>query len=114
LESDEDLTYPIDSKLGLEMIQPAFRSTVPDNGKVLAVMNVETDLRMFVQQGAFTIHSDRAPLNMREGHSRYLTPLLVEKEHVARMAWEINIAGIRKGDIFPDLNNLADELVGIA
>jgi hypothetical protein len=114
LEGYENLTYPIDSKSGVEMIQPAFRSTIPENKKVLAVMAVENDLRMFVQQGAFTIHSDRTPLNKREGHSRYLVPLLIEAQYVAQLAWEVHISGIRRGDIFPDLTNLADELKGLA
>ena len=113
LEGYENLTYPIDSKSGVEMIQPAFRSTVTENGKVLAVMAVENDLRMFVQQGAFTIHSDRMPLNKREGHSRYLVPLLIKAQYVTQLAWEVHICGIRRGDIFPDLANLADELKGL-
>jgi hypothetical protein len=112
-EGYENLTYPIDSRAAVEMIQPAFRSTVPENGKVLAVMAVESDIRMFVQQGAFTIHSDRIPLNRKINSSRYLTPLVIEAADVSRFAWEIDIAGIRRGDIFPDLANLADELKGL-
>jgi len=113
LEGYEALTYPIDSTALDPMIQPAFRSTVPENGRVIATMAVETDIRMFVQQGAFTIHSDRMPLNRRPGNGRYLVPLLIEAAHVRRMAWEIRICGITRGDIFPDLSNLADELKGL-
>jgi len=113
-EGFENLTYPIDSRVASEMIQPAFRSTVKENGKILAVMAVEHDLRMFVQQGAFTIHSDRTPLNEKNGCAEYLTQLVIKAEDVARFAWEVHVAGIKKGDIFPDLTNLADELKGIS
>ena len=75
-------------------------------------MAVEHDMRMFVQQGAFTIHSETDALNKRQGHSQYLAPLLIKAENVRRMADELYASGFRKGDIFPDLTNLADELKG--
>ena len=95
------------------MLEPAFRKR-PENGKVLAVMAVEHDMRMFVQQGAFTIHSEPGGLNKREGHSRYLIPLLVKADSVGRMAAELHCSGFRRGDIYPDLTNLADELKGLS
>jgi len=112
-EGFEDLTYPIDSNTSLKMLEPAFKGG-EENNKVMAVMAVEHDLRMFVQQGAFTIHSERAPLNERnEGYEYrgipYLQPLLIEKEHVHRMALEVHACSIVRGDIFPDLQSLAEE-----
>jgi hypothetical protein len=112
LELNSDLTFPIDADTAREMLEPAFRRH-PENGKVLAVMAVEHDMRMFVQQGAFTIHSEPSALNKREGHSRYLTPLLVKADRVGRMAAELHCSGFRRGDIYPDLTNLADELKGL-
>jgi FRG domain len=112
IEINDDLTYPINSETSIEMLEPAFKDRM-ESKKVLAVMAVEHDIRMFVQQGAFTIHSDRMPLNERQGHSRYLTPLLIEATNVRRMADELYVCGLRRGDIFPDLTNLADELKGL-
>ena len=113
LELNTDLTFPIDADTAREMLEPAFRKR-PENGKVLAVMAVEHDMRMFVQQGAFTIHSEPGGLNKREGHSRYLIPLLVKADSVGRMAAELHCSGFRRGDIYPDLTNLADELKGLS
>jgi hypothetical protein len=70
-------------------------------------------LRMFVQQGAFTIHSDTAPLNRRPTHSKYLLPLLIKAANVQKMAKQIHACGIVRGDIFPDLQSLAEEFKGL-
>jgi hypothetical protein len=73
-------------------------------------MASEIDYRMFVQQGCFTIHSDQAPLNSKPGHHQYLTYLVIPAQSVRRFAAEIDVSGFRRGDLFPDLANLADEL----
>jgi hypothetical protein len=106
-----DLTFPIDSRSAKAMLAPAFKDR-KDDKDVLAVMAVEHDMRMFVQQGAFTIHAARDVLNERKGHSRYLRPLLIPAEAVQRVARETFACGLRRGDLFPDLANLADELTG--
>jgi hypothetical protein len=67
-------------------------------------------IRMFVQQGCFTIHSNPIPLNQQDGSHEYLSHINIPAEYVKRMAFEIDLCGFRKGDIFPDLGNLADEL----
>jgi hypothetical protein len=108
----DDLTFPIDSSTAHEMLEPAFKLRPKDDGDVLAVMAVEHDMRMFVQQGAFTIHAARDALNTRPGHSRYLVPLLIPASAVKNMAWEIYACGFRRGDLFPDLANLALEMTG--
>jgi hypothetical protein len=110
-----DLTFPIDSITARKMPEPAFKERKNDKGDVLAVMAVEHDMRMFVQQGAFTIHSamKRETLNTFEGHSRYLQPILIPAASVTDVAWEIYASGFRRGDLFPDLTNPADELNGV-
>ncbi|MBX9842842.1 MAG: FRG domain-containing protein [Xanthobacteraceae bacterium] len=78
---------------------------------VVAAMAHDVDLRIFVQQGCFTIHSNRTPLNKQPGHGRFLIPMLVPAGRARSMANELFVAGLRKGDIYPDLTNLAAELV---
>lgn len=68
------------------------------------------DLRMFVQQGCFTVHSDRTPLNKMSGNSKFLWRIVIEVPHVLTMAHQIRLCGLRQGDLFPDLGNLAQEL----
>ena len=105
-----DLTPPIDSATATEMLVPAFTTSSAESDKVAAVMAVEHDLRMFVQQGAFTIHSRRQPLNKQQGHSRYLSPILIAASDVPRISSELLACGLTQGDVFPDLENLAHDL----
>jgi hypothetical protein len=109
-EGFEDVTPSIEANMCKKMIAAAFTHKVKENNKVLAVMAAENDLRMFVQQGCFTIHSDQVPLDMRDEHSAYLTSILIPAVHVRRIAFEVDVCGFRSGDIFPDLGHLADEL----
>lgn len=56
------ITPPIDANKCLKMLVPAFADGYEENERVRAVMATETDMRMFVQQGCFTIHSSMRPL----------------------------------------------------
>jgi hypothetical protein len=104
------VTPPIDAHMCESLLWPAFSDNAEETDKVLAVMSSETDLRMFVQQGCFTIHSSHTALNKSEGHADFLRPVVVRREHIPRMAREIDACGFRRGDMFPDLGNLAEEL----
>jgi len=108
-----DVTPSIDAHMCEEMLLPAFSHTHPENNKVLAVMASERDMRMFVQQGCFTIHSDPQPLNEKLGNEEYLINVTIPAAYVKEMAFEIDVCGFRKGDIFPDLGHLAEELKGM-
>lgn len=108
-----DVTPSIDAHMCEAMLVPAFTHREPENNKVLAVMAAERDMRMFVQQGCFTIHSDQMPLNRRTNNETYLAQLIIPADYVKSMAFEVDVCGFRKGDIFPDLGHLAEELKGI-
>lgn len=110
LEGFDRVTPSIEAHMCRKMLDPAFSDRDKETGKVMAVMAAERDLRMFVQQGCFTIHSDRTPLNERESCGKYLCSLRIPQECVKTIAWEARVCGFRKGDIYPDLGNLADEL----
>lgn len=105
-----EITPSLDAHMCRDMLRPAFYHQGEENDKVLATMAAESDVRMFVQQGCFTIHSHRGALNERQGHEAYLSSLIVPAEKVRDMAFEIDACGFRKGDIFPDLEHLAVEL----
>jgi FRG domain len=105
----EEVTPSIESNSCSEMVYAAFRKG-NENDKVRAVMASETDLRMFVQQGCFTIHSKKEGLNRELGCSAYLSKITIKRSALSRMTKEIGLCGFRKGDIFPDLANLATEL----
>ena len=92
------------------VLEPAFYRAVTETQKIIAAMASETDVRMFVQQGCFTIHSDPHPLEESESHSRFLTKVLLPASSVESLAFQVDVCGFRKGDIYPDLQNLANEL----
>lgn len=79
---------------------------------IAAAMAVETDLRMQMQQGAFTVHSSRTPLNLLGGSDRWLKKYEIPAECVWSLARQLDLLGFRLGDLFPDLGNLAKELRG--
>lgn len=107
-----EITPSIDAHMCRDMLRPGFYHHGQENNKVMTVMATETDLRMFVQQGCFTIHSYQGPLNRRDGHEPYLSGLRIPAHRIKDMAFELDICGFRKGDIFPDLINLANEFKG--
>jgi hypothetical protein len=92
------------------MISPAFTDSATENDKILAAMSAETDMRIFVQQGCFTIHSSQIALNKLGGHPAFLRLIIIKGAFIRQMALEIDACGFRRGDLFPDLGNLAEEL----
>jgi hypothetical protein len=58
----ESYLYPLDAQTLRPLIRPAFKGKDTVD-KIAAAWAVETDPRMQVQQGAFTIHSSRVPIN---------------------------------------------------
>jgi hypothetical protein len=110
IECGADVTPTLDANMCEALVKPAFFHRWPETNRVLAVMASEHDLRMFVQQGCFTIHSDPTPLNLRPNCDNYLSRFVVPENAVRRLAHEIEVCGFRKGDIYPDLGNLASEL----
>jgi hypothetical protein len=112
VEGFGEITPSIDAHMCRDMLRPAFYHQGEENNKVMAAMAAEKDIRMFVQQGCFTIHSYPGPLNKRQGSEEYLSFLTIPANRIRQIAYEIDICGLRKGDIFPDLSNLADEFKG--
>lgn len=110
IEGFGDVTPSIDAHMCRDMLRPAFYHQGEENNKVLAAMASEMDQRMFVQQGCFTIHSYQEPLNKRQGSEAYLSVVRIPAQRIREMAFTIDVCGFRKGDIFPDLANLALEL----
>ena len=76
-------------------------------------MAVETDLRMLIQQGAFTFHATDVPLDLMTDCSDWLIKYIIPTQAIPSIARDLAVLGFRRGDLFPDLDNLATELMGI-
>lgn len=108
------VTPAINSRQCKEWVKPAFLVEEGDESfheGPIAVMATELDLRMFVQQGCFTVHKpDTRPLN--SGQVVGLQGrLVIPAGRVQEFARQLHGLGFRGGDLFPDLENLAKELV---
>ena len=103
------------------IIQSAFKdltraaATDPATPKydVLAAVPVNHDLRMVMQQGAFTVHATPQLLNAHPTCGRWLKKLVIPARCVARMDLSLDMLGLRLSDVFPDLHHLAIDLMNI-
>lgn len=109
-ECGEPVTPAIEADMISSLINPAFLHNAVEKQQVLAAMASEQDLRMFVQQGCFTVHSDVTPLNLREMSYKYLVKFIIPSRSIKGFARQIELGGFRRGDIYPDLDHLAYEL----
>jgi hypothetical protein len=85
----------------------------PEQRVVVAAVPSETDLRMALQQGAFTVHTTARPLTDFDGSDEFLRRFVIPEGAQMEMAEQLTLLGLRLGDIFPDLSNLARELVAL-
>lgn len=77
----------------------------------LAVMSSEADIRMVVQQGAFTIHSFTSiPLDLDVTFAPALQKLVIPAGNRASFAREVVTAGFEEASIYPYLDYLGKEL----
>lgn len=77
----------------------------------LAVMSNEADMRMVVQQGAFTIHSfNSEPLDRAQWAPHVLVKLLVPFDELRRIAHDLENLGFGEASVYRDLDHLSREL----
>ena len=108
-KSFEPYLYPLNDARLTEVLRPAIKGE-DTTECIMAAWAMETDPRMQVQQGAFTIHATERPLNMIEGCEKWLRQFKIPANCVPVIASELKDMGIRLADLFPDLGNLATEL----
>jgi hypothetical protein len=86
----------------------AFEGATPRD-EVLAVMGQDVDMRMTVQQGAFTIHGSDKPLEELAA-AGCLAKLIIPADSKPTFDDELWVLGMRRSSLFPDLANLALDL----
>ena len=101
--------YPLDAKSLGELIEPAFwgRESPP---KIAAAMAIESDPRMQMQQGAFTVHALRTPLCELDPNADWLYHAQVPAQCIQNIRYELKVLSIREDSVFPDLSALARQL----
>ena len=108
----DNYIYSIYNETAVKMIEPAFSNPryVTENEKIIAVSSVENDLRMLLQQSAFTIHSSLSALDKYEGNENFLMRIDIPRECLHIIAFELDLLGFKISQIFPDLEHLATEI----
>lgn len=105
----EPLIFPLDAASYEPLITPAFKNRQEPNAVGVA-MALEHDARIQLQQGAFTIHSVRTPINLLQDAHTYLCKFIIKNEDITAFFSELTQLGIRKYTLFPDLAALTSEL----
>lgn len=82
--------------------------------KVAAVAIREVDIHMSVQLAAFTVHGDSTPLNVRSDSEKFLLCFRIPSDAKSDLKDQLFVLGIRQSNLFPDLDNLAQELNRLA
>jgi hypothetical protein len=106
----EPVFPPLNARAVEPLVKPALKGGDAGKFSVLAVVPIESDVKMFAQQGAFTVHVTDEPLNLIAGHEEWLKKLVVPVQSVPRMALELDVLGMRLSGLFPDLYHLAREI----
>ena len=107
--------FSMDNKEVEELVRPAFDDECASPENVIAVLPTEHDLRLFVQQSAFTLHGNgvsleewRAELLRDEGeHRKLMMCAFLLPESKLEIQSDLERLGIHEASLFPDLANLA-------
>lgn len=101
--------YPLDANLLKPLLRPALKEAT-ECECIVAAMAVENDLRMLMQQGAFTIHPTVLDLRAISGNERWLKQFIIPGAALPVLREELRLLGIRRDYVFPDLASLAKEM----
>jgi hypothetical protein len=98
----------------IDRIQPIFKAAYAPvtecTHRIVAVMAPHKDLRVLVQQSAFTVHGLREPLNGLQNNEEFLVKIRIPREKKLIFKTYLENLGIRGSNLFPDLENLAKDL----
>jgi hypothetical protein len=79
----------------------------------LAVDPEEIDIRLAAQLSAFTVHGAPTPLEQLSSADRFLVKFTIPAHAKRPPAEALDALGVRRANLFPDLENLAADLAGL-
>ena len=80
--------------------------------RIVACHGIGSDLRMYVQQSDFTLHSSNERLDrmlQRDQECDYLYKICIPKEIKKRIWVQLNVLGFHDSTIYPDMEHIASE-----
>ena len=100
------LDDPIVSGMAEQAFGASTSRHLPD---AIALDLFESDKRMMLQRAGFTLHSSRRDLS-GPGSEKYLVKFLIPRRAKPKLRWLLQLAGISRSSLFPDLPTLAEEI----
>jgi len=99
---------PLDDKEVFPHVRCAFSLEAPSPEEILAVCGQQVDLRMLVQQSAFTVHGVLRPLEtmIKDAVRKFCVPAASKQQ----IRSELACLGITASSLFPDLIHLASDI----
>ena len=73
------------------------------------MLAAETDLKILLQDGRFTIHGSPAQISAGDA-DLYLVKWLINSPHKAKIRGQLDALGIGRSSLFPDLASLAADI----
>ncbi len=105
--------HAITNGLVAPLRDPPFHEEIASAGSApppRATSPAAIDQRFFVQQSEFTIHGDGRHIDRVKGASRWLRRLVIPRERCESIRESLAAVGVSRSTLFPDLDNLADDL----
>jgi hypothetical protein len=98
---------------GRNFVNQAFASNAVSECKALALTPWESDLRMLLQGSTFTIHDGPTPLQEHPTAPSSLMSFSVPAKAKKGLLEHLALLGIRRSNLFPDLDNLAGDIAAM-
>lgn len=83
------------------------------DSRTLAVQMSQFDMRHMVQQSVATIHGRSVPIDELPESESFLARIRIPAASKASLRQLLNLYGISRSNLFPDLENLAQEIVSL-
>ncbi|MHC4941591.1 MAG: FRG domain-containing protein [Planctomycetota bacterium] len=94
-----------------QMFHDAFENVESNGeGRIFAIMTEQMDVRQMVQFSTYTIHGTNVPINQMPGMEKYLVQYEIPASAKPQLLQALELLGIKKSFLFPDLKHLADDL----
>ena len=110
----DNYIYPMDSNDVRSYLKSVFhRKGDPIDRDVIACWAEESDLRILLQQSAFTIHNSDTPLEILVDNlkiSGIMEKIIIPSTKKKYLLQQVEICGFSLIDLFPDIEHLAQQL----
>lgn len=92
------------------LFDEAFAAKEKRTQQILSVLADQINIRQLTQQSVSTIHGVDTPIDQLPGSENFVAKIKIAKQAKEEFRQMINLFGINRASIFPDLENLAKEI----